>query len=335
MNRSIGVLGAGTWGMALARMLAVNGASVTVWSALSEEVRTYSETRIMKRLGDMEIPKSIIFTTEIGDAVRGKDVVLFAVPSVFVRKTAAAAREHLDPAQVLADVAKGIEPETLFTMSQVIEDELHRDARLADMRVVALSGPTHAEEVALDMPTLIVSACEDLALAERVQNVFSTPFMRVYTNSDVRGVELCGAVKNIIALASGISAGLGYGDNARAAIITRGVAEITRLAIAMGCRAQTIAGLAGIGDLIVTAMSRHSRNNRAGMMIGSGMPPAEAVKTVGMVVEGINALPATVALAKKHAVEMPIVFAVDAVVNGGADPAGVVRELMKRDQKAE
>jgi len=335
MNRTIGVLGAGTWGMALAKMLAVNGDAVTVWSALPEEVETFSTTRIMKRLGDMQIPESMVFTTDIGEAICGKEVVLFAVPSVFVRKTAAAAREYISPEQIVVDVAKGIEPETLFSMSKVIEDELHRNARLADLRVVALSGPTHAEEVAYDMPTLIVSACEDLTLAEKVQDVFTTPCMRVYTNADAMGVELCGAVKNIIALASGISAGLGHGDNARAAIITRGAAEITRLGLAMGCRAQTIAGLAGIGDLIVTAMSRHSRNNRAGMLIGSGSTPQEAVKAVGMVVEGINALPATVALAKKYGVEMPIVFAVNAVVNGGSEPADVVRELMDRDKKAE
>lgn len=335
MNISIGVLGAGSWGMALARMLAVNGHSVTVWSALAEEVEEYSSTRVMKRLGNMQIPDDMVFTTDIAEAVCGKELILFAVPSVFVRKTAAAARAFITPGQVIVDVAKGIESDTLLTMSQVIADELHKDESLATVLPVALSGPTHAEEVAFDLPTTIVSACEDMALAEYVQDVFTTPSMRVYTNTDVVGVELCGALKNIIALASGISTGLGYGDNARAAIITRGAAEIARLGVCMGSNIQTIAGLAGIGDLIVTAMSRHSRNNRAGMLIGGGSTPQEAVKAVGMVVEGINALPAAVALANKYGVEMPIVFGVDAVINHGADPAEIVRELMGRTKKAE
>jgi len=200
---------------------------------------------------------------------------------------------------------------------------------------VALSGPTHAEEVAIDLPTTIVSASEDAEAAKFVQEVFSNGCMRVYTNPDCKGVELSGAMKNVIALGVGISTGLGYGDNARAALITRGIAEIARLGVAMGCNVHTFAGLAGIGDLIVTATSMHSRNNRAGILIGKGKTPAEAVQEVGMVVEGMNALPAALELAEKYQVEMPIVQTVNAIVNKGMSAAEAVRTLMDRDPKNE
>lgn len=328
--KKIGVLGAGTWGMALARMLCVSGHEVTVWSALEQEIDTFSVTRRHPNLPGMEIPEALQFTKEIATACQGMDIVLFAVPSPFVRATARKAAPYLSDGQVVVDVAKGIEADTLMTMSQIIESEL-----TVPVSLVALSGPTHAEEVAQDLPTTIVSASSDPAAAELVQDVFSNTCMRVYTNSDIVGVELCGALKNIIALASGICTGLGYGDNIRAALITRGIVEMTRLGIAMGCRAETFGGLAGIGDLIVTATSRHSRNNRAGQIIGSGSTPREAIEKVGMVVEGINALPAAKRLMEHYHVEMPIVDAVYAVVFQGADPRQTVRELMTRDKKPE
>ena len=327
---SIGVLGAGTWGVALARMLVNAGHEVTVWSALPAEIDELSRTRRQKNLPDMAIPEKTVFTKQLEEACAQKDLILFAVPSVFVRATARAAAPYLGGNRLVADAAKGIEPDTLLTMTEVIRDELRNPAAL-----VALSGPTHAEEVARDLPTTIVSASEDLKAAEAVQDIFMTPRFRVYTNPDVKGVELCGAVKNIIALAAGISAGLGYGDNTKAALITRGMAEITRLGVAMGCREQTFAGLAGIGDLIVTATSRHSRNNRCGELIGRGVPPEEAVRQVGMVVEGVNALPAAVALSRKYGVSMPITMAVSDVVRNGRSPGDAVMELMTRDRKAE
>lgn len=333
--KKIGILGAGTWGVALARMLSNSGHQVTVWSAIEKEIDDFSTMRIHPNLPGMTIPDSVRLTKDIREACAGKDIVLFAVPSVFVRATAVKAKACLPDGQVIIDVAKGIEPETLLSLTEVIRDEVQRDGQHNNIKLVALSGPTHAEEVALDLPTTIVSACEDLAVAEFVQDVFMNTCMRVYTNEDVKGVELCGAVKNIVALAAGISAGLGYGDNAKAAIITRGMAEITRLGMAMGCREQTFSGLAGIGDLIVTATSSHSRNNRAGCLIGKGYTPEEAVKEVGMVVEGINALPAAMKLAELYHVEMPIVRAVNAVINEGADPAATVMELMSRDKKNE
>lgn len=329
--KSIGVLGAGTWGMALARMLAISGHQVTVWSAIEKEIQDFSETRKHPNLPGMVIPDSIVFTGDVEQVCGGKDILLFAVPSVFVRATARKAASYIPDGQIIVDVAKGLEADTLFTMTQVISDELKNPT----VKLVALSGPTHAEEVAKDLPTTIVSACKDLKAAQQVQEVFSSTCMRVYTNDDVEGVELCGALKNVIALAAGIAAGLGYGDNTKAALITRGIAEITRLGIAMGCKEQTFGGLAGIGDLIVTATSQHSRNNRCGMLLGQGVSPEDAVKQVGMVVEGLNALPAAMRLKEKFQVEMPIVEAVGALVNKGVTPEDTVRMLMDRDQKHE
>lgn len=331
MKKSIGVLGAGTWGMALARMLSNSGHDVTVWSALDREVDEFSATRRHPNLPGMVIPQEIRFTKDMEEVCIGKDVLLFAVPSVFVRATAKKAAPYISDGQIIVDVAKGIEADTLFTMTQIIADELKNPS----LKLVALSGPTHAEEVAKDLPTTIVSACEDLEAARQVQQIFSNTCMRVYTNDDVLGVELCGALKNVIALASGVATGMGYGDNTKAALITRGMAEVSRLGVAMGCREQTFGGLAGIGDLIVTATSQHSRNNRCGMLLGQGIRPEDAVKQVGMVVEGLNALPAAMHLKEKYQVEMPIVEAVDALVNKGVTPEETVRSLMDRQQTHE
>ena len=326
---NIGVIGAGTWGMALSRMLYNTGNAVTVWSALSEEIDQLARDRRQKNLPEMVIPEGVAFTKSIREACTGRDLLLFAVPSVFVRSTARQAAPHVPDGRIIVDVAKGLEPGTLKTMTEVIADEI------PGARVVALSGPTHAEEVAQDLPTTIVSASADAEAAKLVQRVFMNTCMRVYTNADVKGVELCGALKNIIALAAGISAGIGYGDNAKAALITRGLAEIERLGDRMGCQRATFAGLAGMGDLIVTATSRHSRNNRCGYLIGQGVPPREAIAQVGMVVEGVNAIPAAMTLKANYGVEMPIVDAVDAVVNHGASPRDVVNILMTRDPKTE
>ncbi|MBQ6322047.1 MAG: NAD(P)-dependent glycerol-3-phosphate dehydrogenase [Lachnospiraceae bacterium] len=331
----IGVLGAGTWGMALARMLTNSGNEVTIWSALEREIDEYSATRVHPNLPGMVIPDALGFTKDLKEVCSGKDILLFAVPSVFVRNTARSASPFIPDGQIIVDVAKGMEPKTNMTLTEVIADELQKTGGHDQVKLVALSGPTHAEEVAKDLPTTIVSACEDPEAASYVQDVFMNTCMRVYTNSDVRGVELCGAMKNIMALAAGISNGLGYGDNTKAAIITRGMAEITRLGLAMGCCKETFAGLAGIGDLIVTATSVHSRNNKAGYLIGTGKTPEEAIKEVGMVVEGINALPAAMELSARYQVEMPIAFGVNAIIRGGADPGEIVMKLMERPKKAE
>ncbi len=327
----IGVLGAGTWGIALARLLCNSGHNVTVWSAIEKEIDVISETRHHPNLPEIELPCEIEYTKDIKCSCVGQDIVLFAVPSPFVRATAKKASPYISAGQTIVDVAKGIEDSTLYTMTEVIADELKNP----DVKIVALSGPTHAEEVIKDSPTTIVSACKDLEAAEFVQKVFSTDFMRVYTNDDILGVELCGAMKNIIALACGIASGLGCGDNARAALITRGIAEISRLGTAMGFREQTFGGLAGIGDLIVTATSMNSRNLKCGILLGQGVPVKEATEKVGMVVEGLNALPAALKLCKKYNVEMPIVEAVNAVVSGDVNVSQIIYKLMSRELKSE
>lgn len=331
----IGVLGAGTWGIALARMLAVNGKDVTVWSALPQELQSLQATRRHPNLPGMELPETMHYTADIGEVCTGREILLFAVPSVFVRGTAQKAAPYIPDGQLIVDVAKGMEEKTLLTMSGVIEDELAKVPGHGRCRVIALSGPTHAEEVAQDMPTLIVASCEDGAAAQTVQQIFNNHKFRVYTNADKLGVELGGAIKNVIALAVGIALGLGYGDNAKAALITRGNAELCRLGLAMGCNAETFAGLSGMGDLIVTCTSMHSRNLHAGMLIGRGMAPAAAKAEVGQVVEGINALPAAKKLAKKYGVEMPIVDGVDAILSGRLRAADALEALMGRGLKSE
>ncbi len=331
----IGVLGAGTWGMALAKMLCENGHDITVWSALPSELEPLSKTHRHPNLSGVKIPEAIKYTPSIEDACHNKDVVMFSVASPYVRATAAKAAPLLKAEQVIVDVAKGMEADTLMSMSAIIEDELKKAQPEKTFKIVALSGPTHAEEVARDLPTAIVSASKDMAAARYVQDVFMNTCMRVYTNDDMRGVELCGAMKNIIALTAGISSGLGFGDNAKAAIITRGMAEITRLGLAMGCKEETFLGLAGIGDLIVTATSMHSRNNRCGYRIGQGIAVDQAVHEVGMVVEGIHAIPAAMKLAKQYNVEMPIVEMADSIVSGNVTPKDAVRLLMTRSKKPE
>lgn len=332
-KNSIGILGAGTWGIALAALLAKNGRDVTVWSAIPDEIDSLTATRRQRNLPELLLPESIHFTKDIREACLSRAFVMLAVPSVFVRSTARLAAPHLCEGQTVIDVAKGIEEGSLATMSEIIAEEL-RAAGCA-LPVVALSGPTHAEEVAKDLPTAIVAASEDLAAARAVQDFFMSTCLRVYTATDVRGTELCGASKNVVAIAAGISLGLGFGDNTAAALMTRGMAEIARLGTAMGCAFETFYGLAGIGDVIVTATSPHSRNRRAGVLLAEGCTASEAKAQVGMVVEGLNALPAACALAERYGVEMPIVFAVRAVVDGTLSPKDAVLSLMAREKKSE
>ena len=335
MKMKIGVLGAGTWGTALARLLAVNGHDVTMWSALPEELKSMATTHRHPNLPGMELPASMHYTADMAEICRGRDLLVFAVPSPFVRSTAKKAAKCLPGGQLIVEVAKGVEEKTLMTMSEVIEDEVNTVPDRAPCTVVALSGPTHAEEVARDMPTLITAASPDENAAKTVQAAFTNPTFRVYTNPDRRGVELGGAIKNVIALAVGVALGLGYGDNAKAALITRGNAELSRLGVAMGCQASTFAGLSGMGDLIVTCTSMHSRNLHAGMLLGRGMSGEEAKKEVGQVVEGINALPAARKLAKKYKVEMPIVDTVAGILDGTLPARNAMASLMGRDLKRE
>ena len=330
----IAVLGSGTWGVALARVLSLNGADVTVWSKFPEEAKKLRETREAPNLPGVHIPEDILFTSDPAKAAAKAEYILMVVPSIFVRDTAALFAKLARKDAVWINAAKGIESDTLMTLTEVIEDEVVRRGGEKPV-TVAISGPTHAEEVARDLPTLIVAAGDDQETAERVQRLFEGSCIRPYTNRDKRGVQICGALKNVEALAVGIARGLGYGDNTRAAMITRGMEEIRRLGLAMGCSERTFFGLAGIGDLIVTATSDHSRNNRAGTLIGQGRTPEEALKEVGMVVEGVNALPAAIRLCEKYGMEMPLIEAVRAVIQEGADPKVIVQDLMSRKLKQE
>ena len=325
----ITILGAGTWGIALAQMLS-GYCNVSVWSAIDSEIDQLDTLRVHPNLKDVVLADSIRFTKNLSGACKNKYIVV-AVPSVFVRSTTERIAEYVSADNIIISVAKGLEAETCFTMAEVISDVLGKRCT----NVAVLSGPTHAEEVVKGMPTTIVAASDDIGVAREVQRVFSNNTMRVYTNPDMRGVEICGTVKNIIALAAGVSAGLGYGDNARAALITRGCAEITRLGSALGCMRQTFSGLAGIGDLIVTATSSHSRNNRAGNYIGSGMTVDEAIKKVGMVVEGINALKPVVELAKKYSVDMPITFAINDIVYNNGSAEEISDKVFNRELRSE
>ena len=308
----IAILGAGTWGTALARTFVLGGNRVTLWSALQKEIDYISQNRRHPNLPDMVVPREIKLSSDIGEAISGKDIVVFAVSSLYTRSTAKSAAPFITDNQIIVDVAKGLEAGSHKTLTEVIADELGRP----ELPLVALSGPTHAEELALDMPTAIVAASADEKAAAYVQKVFSNHILRVYTNNDIKGIEICGALKNIVALAAGMSDGLGFGDNAKAAIITRGMAEIQRLGLKMGCSKHTFGSLAGIGDLIVTCTSKHSRNNRTGYMIGRGVPVADAIAEIGMVVEGINALPAAMELSVQYDVELPICSTVHYIVNG-------------------
>ncbi|MBP3249705.1 MAG: NAD(P)-dependent glycerol-3-phosphate dehydrogenase [Ruminococcus sp.] len=331
----ISILGAGTWGIALAKMLCVSGHDVTVWSALPNEIDNLNATHIHPIFPDIKLPDELSYTADIETACKGRDVLIVAVPSPFIRSTAKTAAPYLEQGQILVSVAKGIEEATLFSMTEVIEDELGDLVKEKGLKIAALSGPTHAEEVIRSIPTTIISACQDEKTAMFIQEIFMNTCMRVYTNTDIKGVELCGALKNIIALASGVLSGLDLGDNIKAALITRGLAEIKRLGVKLGCCEQTFYGLAGMGDLIVTCLSVHSRNYNAGILIGRGKTPQEATKEVGMVVEGINAIKPAMRLSKETGVELPIISAVNSVIYEGASPADMVDQLMQRSKRSE
>lgn len=330
----IAVLGAGTWGTALASLLVNNGHDTTLWSAIEKEIDILSETRVHKNLPGAKLPEGLKYEKNIAMAVNGAQLVLFVTPSSFIKSTAELAAKHIMEGAILVSAAKGIEAGTLKTMTELIADAMH-EAGKSDFKLVALSGPTHAEEVALGLPTSIVSACEDEQTSLCVANVFFNSCMRVYTNTDVLGVELAGALKNIIAIASGINRGMGFGDNAQAMLMTRGAAEITRMGLAMGAKRRTFMGLAGIGDLIVTCTSEHSRNNRCGRLIGEGKSYEEASAEIGMVVEGYHALEAAIQLSKKYGVEMPITEAVYDVIKNGRSVRDAMLTLMNRNIKSE
>ncbi len=324
------LIGCGAWGMALASHLAKKDVSVTVWAHSEEEaMRLAKERSIEAAFPGVRFPETIRFTHNAEEAVSGADLIVFAVASPFTRKTAEQFRDVIGTGRRIVIVTKGIEENTLMTQAEILSSVLPGNT------IGALSGPTHAEEVVIGLPTTIVSASEDRAMAEYVQSVFISDMFRVYTSPDILGVELGGSLKNVIALAAGMADGLGYGDNCKAALITRGIHEISRLAIRMGARADTLQGLSGMGDLIVTCASMHSRNRRAGILLGQGRTMDEATREVGQVVEGIYSAKAALALARKFDAPLPIIEEVNRVLFENVSARQAVHNLMTRDRKME
>lgn len=325
----IAVLGSGGWGTALGILLSEKKHEVYLWSAFEQEISNMRKTGENPLLKGVKIPEEIVLTSDLKETVSDSDVILIAVPSHVVKSVCRKVKELGKYPEWVISVAKGFDEESGERMSEVIKKEL-------DIKYpVVLSGPTHAEEVARKIPTAIVAACEECSLAQKSQDLFMTPLFRVYTNTDVIGVEISGALKNVIALCAGISDGIGFGDNTKAALMTRGMAEIIRLGIKMGGKSETFSGLTGIGDLIVTCTSMHSRNRRAGILIGQGKTMQQATDEVGMVVEGVKTCKNAYRLSQKYGVEMPIVETAYNVLYHGKDAKVAVSELMGRDKKGE
>ena len=328
--KTISVIGSGSWGTALAVMLDKYGHDVIIWSRREEEAKKLREDRENKKyLPKISLGEKMSITSNIEEAVKGRDIVISAVPSRAVRETVEKMAPFLSKGQVIVNVAKGLEDGTLLRISEVIEE------CVPECFVCTLVGPSHAEEVGRDIPTACTISCKDMSVAKMVQEEFMNPYFRVYTNEDMIGMEIGAAMKNVIALAAGMSDGLGFGDNTKAALMTRGMVEISRLGIAMGGKSETFAGLSGIGDLIVTCTSMHSRNRRAGIMLGEGKSLEETLDEVKMVVEGVNTAQAAYGLAKKFGVSMPITEEINKVLFQGKDAHKAVMELMMREGKSE
>ena len=327
---NVAVIGAGSWGIALAKVLHTNGSDVTVWSIVEDEIKMLNENHEhLDKLPGVKLPEDMQFTTDLKEAIEGKEYLILAVPSVFTRSTAKSMAPFVKEGQVIVCVAKGIEEDTLKTISDVVEEEIP----VADVAVMC--GPSHAEEVGMGLPTTVVAGSVKKKVAESVQDIFMNEVFRVYISPDVLGMELGGSLKNVIALAAGMADGLGYGDNTKAALITRGISEMGRLALKMGAKYETLSGLTGIGDLIVTCESKHSRNRKAGMLMGQGYTMQQAMDEVKMVVEGVYSAKAAIALAKKYDVDMPIIEAVNRVLFEDKPAKEAVAELMQRDKRAE
>lgn len=323
----VSFLGAGSWGTALAIMLAKHGHEVILWSKVEAEVKMLQENREhMHRLPGVKLPDSVIVTSDLKEACSDRDLLVFSVASPYVRSTAKEAAPLILEGQRIVNVAKGIEESSLHTLRDILVEEIPQ----ADISV--LSGPSHAEEVAIAMPTTVVVGSMSKATAISIQEIFMNDYFRVYISPDIIGIELGGSVKNVIALAAGVCDGLGCGDNTKAALITRGIAEISRLGVAMGANMETIGGLSGIGDLIVTCTSNHSRNHNAGYLIGKGKSVEEALAEVKQVVEGVYSAKAVYQLAKKYKVSMPIVEQICAVLFEGADVNDAIKKLLTRDR---
>jgi len=325
---NIAIIGSGTWGIALATHLAKLGNNVKMWAFLQEEADNININRSCKFLSGIIINKNIKAYTDIKETIQNSEIILHVTPSKFVRETIKRYKQYVTNQPIIM-CAKGFETETLYTLSQIIEEEM------PNVKYGIFSGPSHAEEVSLGIPTAIVIASKDAYVRNLVQNIFMDEKMRVYTSDDVIGVELGGALKNIIAFCAGIATEIGLGDNSFAALITRGLVEISRLGKAIGGKQDTFYGLSGLGDLIVTCMSEHSRNRRAGRLIGKGYTVEEAKEEIGMVIESIDNIEVAYQLSKKYNIEMPIVKSVYNVLYNGLEPQKAVTLLMTREKKPE
>lgn len=330
MESKIGILGGGSWGTALGITLANKGNDVNIWIRDEKQYRDIKKNRINKKyLPNIILPEKLKPTNDIKEAIVGNEVIVLAVPTHGIRENLLSIKDIVKPEQIIVNVAKGIENDTLKRISEIVKEIL------PDNKYVVLSGPSHAEEVGLEKPTTVIAASEHKDAAEFIQDIFMTINFRVYTHSDVIGVELGGALKNVIALGAGISDGLEYGDNAKAAIMNRGIFEISRLGQAMGGKLSTFSGLSGIGDLIVTCTSLHSRNRKAGLLIGQGMSVEEAIEKTGMVVEGIKTTKSVYDLSQKYNVEMPISEEIYKIIYENKDVKEATESLMGRDKKFE
>lgn len=321
---NISIIGTGTWGIALAILLTKNGHQVTAWSKFQQEIDALNRDHTHPNLPGAEIPESIVFTNDLELACTDRDMLVLAVPSVFTRATARSMRPYVKEGQIIVNVSKGIEEDTLKILTEQIEEEIPQ------AEAAVLSGPSHAEEVSRGLPTTCVAGAKRRETAELIQEYFMSPLFRVYTSPDLLGIEISGALKNVIALAAGVADGLGCGDNTKAALITRGIVELTRLGVKMGGRAETFSGLTCTGDLIVTCASVHSRNRRAGVLIGQGYTMEQAMDEVKMVVEGVYSAKAGLALSRKYDVSMPIIETVNQVLFEGMPAAQALVALMER-----
>ena len=328
----ISIIGSGGWGIALTILLHKNGHDLTIWSFDKKEAEELKKTRQNKtKLPNILLPEDVKVTDDLREAVDDKDILILAVPSKAIRSVSKSLKNIIKDNQIVVNVAKGLEEDTLETMTDIIEEEL----KDKNPKVAVLSGPSHAEEVGKGIPTTCVVSAHNKELTLYLQNIFMNPSFRVYTSPDMLGVEIGGALKNVIALAAGIADGLNYGDNTKAALITRGIKEISLLGVAMGGEQSTFYGLTGLGDLIVTCASMHSRNRRAGILLGQGKTLDEAIKEVNMVVEGVYSAKSALMAAKKYNVEIPIIEQVNAVLFENKNAAEAVNELMIRDKKLE
>ncbi|NLK75940.1 MAG: NAD(P)H-dependent glycerol-3-phosphate dehydrogenase [Clostridiales bacterium] len=328
--KKISILGAGTWGCALAILLSGNGHEVTIYTKIEKEAKDLEGNRkSLKNLPGAVLSEDIKITLNLEEACKDKDIIVMAVASPYIREISKAASPYIKKGQIIVNVSKGIEYGTFYTLSDIINEEI------AQADIAVLSGPSHAEEVSRGIPTTIVVGATTKETAKFIQDVFMNDVFRVYTSPDIVGIELGGSIKNVIALAAGIVDGLNLGDNTKAALMTRGIAEITRLGIKMGAKMETFSGLSGIGDLFVTCTSKHSRNRNAGYLIGQGYSLEETIKKVNQVVEGVNCAKAAFELSKKYDVEMPIVEKINEVLFEGKAPIDAVNDLLVRDKRKE